>query len=90
MYGPIGLGQYLISSYLSPLTHTVWSSRLFTDRAFSPTDIQGPGGIFAVPMRSEVKFSPLKGKFSCGLSSRSQLCAPWPVTMSCFPRWNSN
>lgn len=72
-YGPIGLGQYLISSYLSPPTHTVWSSRLFTDRALSPTDIQGPAGIFAVPMRSEVKFSPLNGKFSCGL----------PITTMC-------
>lgn len=43
-YGPPGLGQYLISSYLWPLTHAVRSSQLFTGRALSPTESWGQLG----------------------------------------------
>lgn len=56
-----------IPHFLLPLTSDPLqrSARQFTLWALSPTRIQGWwGGGTAVPMRSEVKFVPLNGKFS--------------------------
>lgn len=75
--------SWSISHFLLPLTSMVWSSQLFTDRAFSPTDSWGQWGYLQFLRGRRSSLAPLME--SSPASCRSQLCAPEPITMSCRP-----